>query len=239
MKKHVPNLLTSLNAFSGCIGCVAAFHGALDWVVFWVVLAGLFDFLDGFSSRILGAYSAIGKELDSLADLISFGMAPSIAIYSLLGGANVIYPVILEPIREYIPYSGFIITIFSALRLAKFNIDERQTSSFIGLATPANAMFWTSFCAGLYKCNYISPIMLAAILLLIVVFSYLMTSEIPMFSLKNRKLRWKENEQLCILLTFSIISTYFLNILGIAVSVLFYISLCCIFSWRNRLKDKE
>ncbi|MBP1617835.1 MAG: hypothetical protein H6Q14_1662 [Bacteroidetes bacterium] len=239
MKKHVPNLITSLNAFSGCIACVMAFQGTLEWVVFWVVMAGLFDFLDGFSSRLLDAYSPIGKELDSLADLISFGMAPSVAIYTLLSGGNVIYSTFLEPLKEYIPYLGFVIVIFSALRLAKFNLDERQTDSFIGLATPANAMFWTSFCAGIYQYTTISTELLVVIILLIFVFSYLMVSEIPMFSLKKRKLRWKENEQLIALLAFTLVSTYFLNILGIAVSVLFYICLCCIFNRKNKLVESE
>lgn len=238
MKKHVPNLITSLNAFSGCIACVAAFHGALEWVVFWVVMAGLFDFLDGFSSRLLDAYSCIGKELDSLADLISFGMAPAVAIYTLLSGANVAYTGFLEPLKEYIPYLGFVIVIFSALRLAKFNLDERQTDSFIGLATPANAMFWASFCAGIYKYSTISTELLIVIVLLIFVFSYLMVSEIPMFSLKKRKLRWKENEQLIALLAFTLVSTYFLNILGIAVSVLFYICLCCLFNRKSKTETE-
>lgn len=239
MKKHVPNLITSLNAFSGCIACVAAFHGALEWVVFWVVMAGLFDFLDGFSSRLLDAYSPIGKELDSLADLISFGMAPAVAIYSLLSGSNVAYPVFLEPLKEHIPYLAFVIVIFSALRLAKFNLDERQTDSFIGLATPANAMFWASFCAGIHRYETINAELLATVVILIFVFSYLMISEIPMFSLKKRKLRWKENEQLIALLAFTLVSTYFLNILGIAVSVLFYICLCCIFNKKNRLVEPD
>ncbi|MFT4073711.1 MAG: CDP-alcohol phosphatidyltransferase family protein [Dysgonamonadaceae bacterium] len=237
MKKHIPNLITSLNLFSGCIGCVAAFHGALDWVVFWVVLAGVFDFLDGFCSRLLKAYSSIGKELDSLADMISFGLAPSLAIFSLLGGANMMYPEWLIPVREYIPYLAFVIAVFSALRLAKFNVDERQTLSFIGLATPANALFWASYCAGIYKMQIIEPGIMFATLILIFIFSYLMISEIPMFSLKKRKLKWKENEQLIVLLAFTLISTYFLNILGIAVSVLFYISICCIFIKKNRQKE--
>lgn len=238
MKKHVPNLITSLNAFSGCIACVAAFHGALEWVVFWVVMAGVFDFLDGFSSRLLDAYSPIGKELDSLADLISFGMAPAVAIYMLLSGSNVAYPALLEPLKEYIPYLGFVIVIFSALRLAKFNLDERQTDSFIGLATPANAMFWTSFCAGVQdRFPTINSGLLLTTVALVFVFSYLMISEIPMFSLKKRKLKWKENEQLIALLAFTLVSTYFLNILGIAVSVLFYICLCCIFNRKNKIAE--
>lgn len=234
MKNHVPNLITSLNAFSGCIACVAAFQGALDWVVFWVVVAGLFDFLDGLSSRVLHAYSSIGKELDSLADMVSFGMAPSFAIFSLLHGDNVLYPEFLMPLKEYIPYIGFVIAVFSALRLAKFNVDERQTDSFIGLATPANAMFWASYCAGVYKFTTVSFGLILATILLVFVFSYLMISEIPMFSLKKRKLKWKENEQLIALIAFMFVATYFLNILGIAVSVLFYICLCCIFNRKSK-----
>ena len=190
--------------------------------------------MDGFSARILKAYSPIGKELDSLADVISFGMAPSVAIFSLLSGTNVVYPSLLEPVKDYIPYLGFLIVLFSALRLARFNVDERQTNSFIGLATPANAMFWISLCGGIYQYQEISPAFVVAIILLIFVFSYLMNAELPMFSLKKRKLQWKGNEELILLIVFLILSISFFHLLGIAASVLFYVVLCVVFNKRQK-----
>ena len=143
MKKHIPNTITSLNLFSGSIAIVMAFEGAYIWVVFWVIIAAIFDFFDGMAARLLNAYSDIGKELDSLADVVSFGVAPAVAVFTLLRN-DIIYHESLIFIQPYIPYLAFVIPIFSALRLAKFNIDERQTSSFIGLPTPANALFWIS-----------------------------------------------------------------------------------------------
>lgn len=226
MKKHIPNFITSLNAFSGCIACVMAFQGEFGWVVFWVLMAGMFDFMDGFSARLLQAYSPMGKDLDSLADLISFGMAPSVAIFHLLSASNVVYPESLSPLQTYIPYLGFVIAIFSLVRLAKFNIDTRQSDSFIGLATPANALFWISLCAGIYEYPTIRSGLLLLVVLLIFIFSYLMISEIPMFALKKRKLQLRGNEQLIALIVFIIVSISFLHILGIAASVLFYICLC-------------
>ena len=138
MKKHIPNTITSMNLFSGSIAIVMAFEGAFIWVVFWVILAAIFDFFDGMAARLLNAYSEIGKELDSLADVVSFGVAPSVAVFILLRD-YILFPESLSIIQPYVPYLAFIIAVFSALRLAKFNIDERQTSSFIGLPTPANA----------------------------------------------------------------------------------------------------
>lgn len=136
MKKHIPNTLTSLNLFSGSIATVMAFQGEYTWVVVWVIIAALFDFSDGFAARLLKAYSPIGKELDSLADMVSFGLAPSIAAFRFLSDNTIRIsqnPIIVE----YLPYMAFLLAIFSALRLAKFNVDERQSESFIGLNTPA------------------------------------------------------------------------------------------------------
>lgn len=137
--RHIPNTLTCLNLFSGCIACVMAFEFKYDWALTFIIISAVFDFLDGMSARVLHAPSPIGKELDSLADDISFGLVPSVIIFSLLRETT--YPDWMSSFQEYVPYFAFLIAIFSALRLAKFNIDERQTSSFIGLNTPANTLF--------------------------------------------------------------------------------------------------
>ena len=141
MKKHIPNSITLLNLFSGCIGVIMAFHQQFDYALLCMLLSAVFDFCDGMAARALKAYSNIGKELDSLADVVSFGFLPGMLAFQLLHASS------LTDTCQALPYLAFIITLFSALRLAKFNVDERQTTGFIGLATPANALFWGSLAA--------------------------------------------------------------------------------------------
>lgn len=225
MKRHIPNLLTSMNVLSGSIACVMAFNGNYLWVVIWVVIAAIFDFLDGFAARLLKAYSPIGKELDSLADMVSFGVAPALMVFRLLSDLLMTKPFNCL-IDEYIPYISFLLVIFSALRLAKFNIDERQSTSFIGLPTPANALFWISLCYGIsIKGEFIQAIGLYPIIGLIVVFSLLLTSEIPMFSLKIKNLAFKGNELRYLLIVSMIVAVFFWGVLGIAGGIIFYIVL--------------
>lgn len=228
MKKHIPNTITSLNLLSGSIATVMAFNGEYLWVVVWVIAAAIFDFCDGFSARLLKAYSPMGKELDSLADVVSFGFAPSMTIFSFL--SDNVDKISSNPIIcEYLPYFAFLIVIFSALRLAKFNIDTRQSESFIGLNTPANALFWISFIYGLtYKVPLITSSLVYVVLVGILVFSLLLTSEIPMFSLKIKSLRFKGNEYRYFLLVFIILAICLLGILGIAAGILLYIALAII-----------
>lgn len=236
MKKHIPNFLTSLSLFSGCIAAVMAFQGEYLWVVVWVIIAALFDFSDGFSARLLKAYSPMGKELDSLSDMVSFGFAPSVAVYTFL--CEHIYIITSnELIIKYLPYMAFILAIFSALRLAKFNIDIRQSDSFIGLNTPANALFWVSFCYGLVNdVPVISATLMYIILAAILVFSSLMVSEIPMFSLKIKSLRFKGNEYRYFLAIFMIGLIAYIGILGIAGGILLYIALSIINSRTQQSK---
>ena len=179
--KHIPNTITSMNLLCGVLGVIFTFQGALDLAFYLMILAAVFDFLDGFSARMLKAYSPMGKELDSLADLISFGLLPALMIHRRLveGGMTGFW--------IYVPV---IICIFSALRLAKFNVDDRQSENFLGLPTPACAMWCGSLIyaadrgvmtvAGLLSERYImiiAPVVLALLLI----------SEIPMFSMKFKK----------------------------------------------------
>ncbi|MDR1810150.1 MAG: CDP-alcohol phosphatidyltransferase family protein [Prevotella sp.] len=235
MKKHIPNLLTSLALFSGAIACVMAFEGAYRWVVAWVIAAAVFDFLDGFMARLLNAPSLIGKELDSLSDMVSFGMAPSVAVFRYLSDNLKINADYLSVITPYIPYFAFLLAIFSALRLAKFNIDERQTSSFMGLPTPANALFWVSFLYGVSNLSSENTVQVFVIiiLLLIVVFSFLLISEIPMFSLKVKHYGWKGNESRYILIISVIAACIFAGISGIAAGIVLYIALSVVASLRR------
>lgn len=233
MKKHIPNFITSLNLFSGCIAIVMAFQGAFIWVVFWVILAAIFDFFDGMAARLLKAPSLIGKELDSLADVVSFGVAPAIAVFILLRD-YIHYSENITFIQSYIPYLAFIIPVFSALRLAKFNIDERQTTSFLGLPTPANALFWISYVYGIYKYSQESNIVLFITLGLIVILSLLLVSEIPMFSFKMKNLKLKGNEKPLILIICAIIFMSIWGIVGLALTVLVYITISLVSIKLNR-----
>lgn len=185
MKKHIPNAITCANLFSGCIGVVFAFNGDFKTATFFVILSGVFDFFDGMSARALNVKSTIGKELDSLADMVSFGFLPGVIMFQLLK--------LSDAPHAYLPYLGFLITVFSALRLAKFNIDERQTVDFIGLNTPMNTLFIISlpYVAQMFPQLISNWLVLTAITL---VCSYLLVSEIRIFSLKFNGLSWAENK---------------------------------------------
>jgi len=216
IKKHIPNFITCLNLFSGCVATLLAFKGNYSGAFIAILVAAVFDFLDGFAARMLKAYSPMGKELDSLADIISFGLAPGIIVFSLLTEANV---------NEWLPYVAFSIPVFSGLRLAKFNIDDRQSTSFIGLPVPANAIFW----AGLVYS--FSPFLLSNIwvlLILIGLFCYLLISEIPMFALKVNSLKWKANQLQYIFLIVSIALLAALQLNAFAPIIGWYIALSAI-----------
>lgn len=219
LKKHIPNAITCLNLFSGCIAAVYAFQGDLVSTAWFVYLAAIFDFLDGFAARGLKAYSAIGKELDSLADVVSFGFVPALVAYTLIKGT--LAPDF--PFAQWIPYVGFLIAVFSALRLAIFNLDERQTSSFIGLPTPANGLFWVSTAAWLQYKGLFVVLNTGFLLVLVVFFSFLLTSSLPMYSLKIKSLSFKENALPFILLISSVVFLYAFGFLGISLAITFYI----------------
>lgn len=232
MRKQIPNILTLSSLFSGCIAIVMAFQGNFRAVVIWVVIAALFDFLDGMAARLLKAYSPLGKELDSLSDVISFGVAPASAVFILLRDFT-LFPAYLQPVQQLIPFLAFLIPVFSAYRLAKFNIDERQTTSFIGMPTPANGLFWISYCYGMAGVVADNENILYLTLLLIIVMSLAMISEIPMFSLKINKLLLKGNERQASLIILMILLVTFLGISGIAWGIVAYILL----SLLTRSKD--
>lgn len=180
--KHIPNTITSMNVLCGTLGVILAFKGSLD-IAFYLMLAGaLCDFCDGLAARALNAYSPMGKELDSLADLITFGLLPSIMLYKCM---DMYHP------GEWFCYIPLIIVVFSALRLAKFNTDDRQSENFIGLATPACAMVCGSFAViAHYDLNNIVGSFTQSTWIIptaAAVLSLLLVSEIPMFSMKFKK----------------------------------------------------
>lgn len=183
MKKHIPNTITLLNQFSGIVACIFAYNSRFDLALLFVLIGATLDFMDGAMARLLRVSSPLGKELDSLADVITFGLVPGMIAFRLLGP--------LAEVWEYMPYLGFLITLLSTYRLGKFNIDERQTTSFIGLATPANAIFWLGLAYG-YQ-SLLSAVSPWFILVAVVVSSYLLVCELPMFSFKFHNFGWAEN----------------------------------------------
>lgn len=191
MKKHIPNTITCCNLICGAVATHFAFNANYKMAVTMIILGAVFDFFDGMTARLLHVSSPIGKELDSLADDITFGLAPSAILFSLL--KEMPYPECLSPVQSYLPYLAFIMAAFSALRLAKFNLDERQSTSFIGVPTPANALFWGSLTVGLHDQLLSSPTYVCLILAGILLFSYLLVAEIPLFALKFKTLTWKDN----------------------------------------------
>lgn len=229
IRKHIPNTITCLSLVSGCIASVMALQGQLWWAAVWIIIAAVFDFMDGFAARLLKAYSPMGKELDSLSDMVSFGVAPGMIVFWMLGQAS--QP--LGEIGHYIPYLAFVIPAFSGLRLAKFNIDERQTTSFIGMPVPAHALFWASAGYSLAPLSQANPVAFIVVTAVVaVLMSLLLVSEIPMFSLKIKSVGWKGNERRYILVGCAVIFVAVFGMLGIAGTILLYL-LLSIFNGRR------
>ena len=224
--KHIPNTLTCCNLLSGCMAVIAAFNCEPWHALLWIVSGALFDFCDGLSARLLKAYSPIGKELDSLADLVTFGLAPSVLCFTALKGLS--YP--CDWLTQFYPYIGFALVTFAALRLAKFNIDERQTTSFLGLAVPANALFW----GGLFQMDLNAIPAVPWILgVLVIIFAGLMVSEIPMFSLKFKNLSWSDNKIRFIFLLVSVLILIVLGRQGLSAVIGWYIILSILTKGRH------
>lgn len=222
IRKHIPNTITCMSLVSGCIATVVALQGNLLWAAIWIIIAAVFDFMDGFAARLLKAYSPMGKELDSLSDMVSFGVAPGMIVFWMLGQAGL--P--LGEIGRYIPYLAFVIPAFSGLRLAKFNIDERQTTSFIGMPVPAHALFWASAGYSLAPLAQVKPVLFIGVTLVVALAtSLLLVSEIPMFSLKIKSVAWKGNERRYILVGCAVLFVALFGMLGIAGTILLYILL--------------
>jgi CDP-diacylglycerol--serine O-phosphatidyltransferase len=215
MKRLIPNALTCANLLSGCVGIVFAFKGSLDIAAYSVLISGIFDFFDGFSARLLNVKSLIGKELDSLADMVSFGFLPGVVMYKLLEQSDYSSP--------YLPFIGFLMTIFSALRLAKFNLDTRQTEDFIGLNTPMNTLFIVSlpFIQKDYPAIINSTILLVAITVLM---CWLLVCEIKIFSLKFGSIKWIHNKTKFVFLIISAVLIAFLKFAAIPFVLVLYIA---------------
>ncbi|MBC7745258.1 MAG: CDP-diacylglycerol--serine O-phosphatidyltransferase [Flavobacterium sp.] len=226
MKRHIPNFITCLHLFSGCVGIVYAFKGELIIAGYAILISALLDFLDGMIARLFKAYSEIGKQLDSLADIVSFGVLPSVIIYQLF-----LQSPQLGNISTFLNYSSFLITVFSALRLAKFNIDERQSDNFIGLPTPANAILIASLPMILAQGNwFFSAYILNPFFLFIfsLGMSILLVTEIPLISLKFKSLNFNDNLFRYILIISGIILILIFKFAAVPIIVFIYIFLSLI-----------
>lgn len=201
MKRHIPNLVTCLNVTSGAAAIFVAMYGYLEIAAALILLGMVFDFFDGFLARLLHVKSEMGKELDSLADVVSFGVAPAILahllIVGILPGSSISYFPEWSLSEKILFFCPLVIPAFSAYRLAKFNLDVRQATNFIGLPTPANALFWVALVFGAAYTPAIFDALFANIWVLgisAVILSILLISELPMFSLKITGLGWKDNK---------------------------------------------
>jgi len=230
IKANIPNTITCLNLLSGCIACIFAFHAQetfgcfLGYEIAFISIgsAAIFDFCDGAAARLLHAYSLLGKELDSLSDLISFGLAPAMLMYNtIISYSN----------NDWVAFVSLAIVVIGALRLAKFNIDDRQTTSFIGLPIPANAIFWMGSCAWIHQYGYCGDLITAIIILAI---SLLMVSQLRMFSLKFKNFNLKENIKRYVIIFATILFVIIYGIPGLSGTVILYILMSVFFRSREK-----
>lgn len=219
-RNNTPNAVTCCNLLSGALACVAAFHAFEPWwwglqgyqVAFVLIaLAAVFDFFDGFTARLLHAVSPLGKELDSLSDAVSFGLAPGMVLYNML--------VQYEP-ESGVAYIAMLIPVFGALRLAKFNVSTDQSTTFTGLPIPANAIFWIGFISWYAHNTFLNQWFVVA---LIVVMSLLMVSSIPMFSLKLKNFNFKENYKVYFLVFAFFLFVFTSHLPGLSWTIIFYV----------------
>ncbi|MFD2101093.1 CDP-alcohol phosphatidyltransferase family protein [Flagellimonas iocasae] len=231
MKSYIPNLLTLMNVLSGCIATVFAVLNHLELAALFVFIGIFFDFFDGLAARVLDVKSEVGLQLDSLADVITSGLVPGIVMFQLLnmaerGGWNLGF-FGHDDEMTVLPFVGFLITLASAYRLAKFNVDEDQVSSFKGLPTPANALLILSLpLILLYHNNEtLSSIILNQwfLLGLTVVSAYLLNSSITLFALKFKNWSFKDNGVKYLFLIGSLVMLLTLKFLAIPLIIVFYI----------------
>lgn len=233
----VPNAITALNLVSGSLAVFFAVDGQLGWASVFILIAAVFDFLDGFAARLLKAYSSIGKELDSLADMVSFGLAPAAIVFTMLEytmfGVN-------QPIQDIeanwsqwiVLFTSLVIPVTGAFRLAKFNTDDRQSEQFLGMPIPANAIFFASLGLILELGTNLSvqSVILNKYVLLASVFtcSFLMVSELPMFSMKFKNLHMKENALRFLFLGTTVLMLIFLQVYALPLIIIWYVLLSTI-----------
>lgn len=260
---NIPNVLTGLNLLSGFVAIVLAAAGRLDLAALAILCGMIFDFMDGMAARLLSVQSELGKQLDSLADVVTFGIAPGFIMLIMMMVDIELF--LMEPhpeyiyfdftdhislllsgeINDFVPFIAMLIPFFSMLRLGKFNIDTRQSDSFIGLPTPANALFFMSFPLLMYFPNaipdqlaFVRDVLLDQYVMatLCLVMSVLLIAEIPLFSLKLKNLSWKDNSYRFIFLLISITLILVLKVLALPLIVILYLIISVV---RNILSDSN
>jgi CDP-diacylglycerol--serine O-phosphatidyltransferase len=236
--RQIPNFITSMNLVAGSLAVIFAIDGHLVWAGIFICLASVFDFLDGFAARLLKAYSEVGKQLDSLADLISFGLAPAAILFTLLEFSlfesnQPIYEINAHWSQWLILFSAMLMPVMGAVRLARFNVIQSGETFFRGLPIPANGLFWASlglmlevpghqgFLQFIYSTHNLVVLGLLT--------SGMMVISLPMFSLKFKNLNLKENWYRYFFLVVSLFLLVFLNVYGLALSILAYIFLNILF----------
>jgi len=235
LKQYVPNTLTTLNLISGLVSLTLILHNNFTMAAVFIFIAAIFDFLDGMTARLLKAYSELGKQLDSLADMVSFGVVPGILVFQILfincaGSGN-----ILERLH-ITPYFALLIPVCSAMRLAKFNIDLRQENNFIGLPTPANALFFASIpliegmqpgFLTLIRLDFLAEFLYntRVLTILTVFFSYLLISDFRIFSMKFKSINWKGNQVRYLFLIISLILIVLFSLSAIPLIIFTYLLL--------------
>ncbi|HPE43544.1 MAG TPA: CDP-diacylglycerol--serine O-phosphatidyltransferase [Bacteroidales bacterium] len=228
--KFIPNLITLLNLFSGILAIYCAIKGDLNQAAYFIFIAALFDFLDGFAARLLKAYSGIGEQLDSLADVVSFGVAPAFILHELIliSHGRVSWEV---NGLDILPFVAFMVPLFAAYRLAKFNVDESQTVNFKGLPSPAAGLMIASLPlirTQLYEGQSLLYMVLTNTYFYIgiaLIVSVLMVSNLPLFGLKFKKMRWKGNEIRWFFLLVSLVLILLFQALAIPFIILLYLFL--------------
>ena len=241
MKKiigQIPNFITSLNLVSGSAAVIFAIDGHLVWAAIFICAAAVFDFLDGFAARVLKAYSKIGKELDSLADVVSFGVAPGAILFTLLefslfGKNDPIHEISGKWFEWLILFSAFLLPLFGAIRLARFNTNTSDENFFRGLPIPANGLFWAAMGLMLQSPKYAELLQLVYttrnLVFLGVFMSGMMVLTMPMFSMKPKSLSFAENWYRYLFLGLSAILLIVFNVYGIALVIFLYILLNAFF----------
>ena len=239
IKKYIPNTFTMANIMCGCLATLFAINNQLDWAAGFVVVGVFFDFFDGFFARLFKVQSELGLQLDSLADMITSGLVPGIIMYKLLGEAvGTPWGDTLSHAYFYVPYLGFAITLASAYRLAKFNIDTEQSNSFIGLPTPANTLLILSiplillyeeyaFAEALFTNTYV-------LLGITAISCWLLNARIPLFALKFKTWNVADNKVRYIFLILTVFSLAIFHYLGVMISIVGYVVLSLLFREKQK-----
>ena len=238
IKQNLPNLVTLTNLCCGCLGILFVFSGDSENAAYFILLAAVFDLFDGMLARALHVHSEIGKDLDSLADVVSFGVLPGFLAFSLIISSFYEHDFEVEQAMSIFqtgsPYLFLLIPVFSAVRLARFNNDTRQKNAFIGLPVPANGLFWAGLTLGIQDKTWWLLNHPVILVVLTVVFSLLLVSGIPMFSFKFRNLAWKGNQLRFLFIAACLPILFFLKLPGLSAIVVLFILVSIVTSLQNK-----